>query len=69
MKHERIVCPECKGLGVIGTSVGSTLWRGRTYDCDECHGLGDIDLFAGLPDEVKVIDHLNLEPDEQADNW
>lgn len=47
MKKERIKCPDCKGLGVIGTSVGSNHWRGRTYDCDTCHGTGYVDLFIG----------------------
>lgn len=47
MKKEKLKCPECKGLGVIGTSVGSNTWRGNTYDCEVCHGTGYILLFKG----------------------
>jgi hypothetical protein len=47
MEKEKVTCPECKGLCVIGTSVGSNPWRGRTYDCDVCHGTGYVELFCG----------------------
>jgi hypothetical protein len=47
MKEVHIQCPNCKGLCVIGTSVGGNPWRGRTYDCDVCHGTGVIELFVG----------------------
>ena len=47
MKKENIECQNCRGLGIIGTSVGSNNFRGRDYDCDVCHGTGYIELFSG----------------------
>lgn len=41
------MCQNCRGLGIIGTSVGSNHFRGRDYDCDVCHGTGYIELFIG----------------------
>ena len=54
MDKERIQCPECQGLSVIGTSVGGNPWRGRTCDCDGCHGTGYVDLFVGMPPSQKL---------------
>jgi len=51
-----VQCPTCRGLGVIGTSVGSNHSRGSTYDCDTCHGTGNLKLFVGVaPDETAAI--------------
>jgi len=51
-----VQCPTCRGLGVIGTSVGSNQSRGSTYDCDTCHGTGSLKLFAGVaPDATAAI--------------
>jgi hypothetical protein len=47
-----VQCPTCRGLGVIGTSVGSNHSRGSTYDCDTCHGTGSLKLFAGVAPDV-----------------
>ena len=51
MERTTIECPDCHGLCVIGTSVGSNPWRGRTYDCDTCHGTGKIELFGSQKGE------------------
>ena len=49
MNKERIQCPECKGLCVISTSIGGNPWRGRTHDCEVCHGTGYVDMYNGVP--------------------
>jgi hypothetical protein len=46
MTIEKIKFPECRGLGIIGTNM----WSRETWDCDVCHGTGEITLLAGLPD-------------------
>lgn len=48
MNKIKAVCSNCKGLEIIGTSVGSNHSRGSSYDCDVCHGLGYVELFSGL---------------------
>ena len=50
MDKQIVLCPECNGLSVIGTAVGGNPWRGRTYDCDTCHGTGEITMFCGKPE-------------------
>jgi hypothetical protein len=60
MTKEKVQCPECKGLCVIGTSVGGNPWRGRTYDCDVCHGTGYVNLFNGMPPSQKIDDESSF---------
>lgn len=47
-----IICPACDGLGFI--SIGM---RGDFFDCDTCHGTGEIRifkyLFSGPSDDEK----------------
>jgi hypothetical protein len=47
MEKEKTECQNCRGLGIIGTSVGSNHFRGHDYDCDFCDGTGYIELFCG----------------------
>jgi DnaJ-class molecular chaperone len=47
MEKEKVTCQNCRGLGIIGTSVGSNHFRGRDYDCDVCHGNGYVEMFSG----------------------
>jgi DnaJ-class molecular chaperone len=50
MKKETIKCQECNGTGTIKIATGTTLSPNiKEEDCDVCHGLGYIELFAGLP--------------------
>lgn len=44
-EKQRIVCPNCKGLSVIETSVDGNPWRGRTYECDVCQGTGYVGVL------------------------
>jgi DnaJ-class molecular chaperone len=42
-EQRRITCPRCKGLGCIDDHNIATGFN-STMPCDQCHGVGTIDL-------------------------